>query len=210
MTDQAEPPSRYPPADARRRLLARAIDLLVAFAPLLLAPKGHARAGEILSALLILCNDSLFGAGRSLGKRIAGLRVITVGHRVTRASPSPDGSADRGSLVPIGAPANVRQSFLRNWIFVFGIVPALAGRPLALSAAAFACVAAFEGCVALLRLTRDLGQRRLGDLFAGTQVIDASIAAGAFVPTVKAARAAAPLASRAARTNRENTACASR
>jgi uncharacterized RDD family membrane protein YckC len=189
MTDQAEPPSRYPPADARRRLLARAIDLLVAFAPLLLVPRGHPRAGEILSALLLLYNDSLFGAGRSLGKRIAGLRVISLN----------------------GRPSNFRQSCLRNWIFAFAVVPALADRSLAIAAAALFCIAAVEACVALLRLTRDLGQRRLGDLFAGTQVIDASIAAGAFVPAVKAARAAAvPLASRAARTHRENTACASR
>jgi uncharacterized RDD family membrane protein YckC len=189
MTGNGEPPSRYPPADARRRLLARALDLAVAFAPLLLVPRGHATGGEILSALLLLYNDSLFGAGRSLGKRIAGLRVISLS----------------------GKPANFRQSCLRNWIFAFGVVPALAGASLATSAAALACIAAAEACVALLPLTRDLGQRRLGDLFAGTQVIDASIAAGAFVPPMKPARvAAAPLASRAARNHRENTACASR
>jgi uncharacterized RDD family membrane protein YckC len=190
--DQAEPPSRYPPADARRRLIARAIDLGVAFAPLLLVPRGHPRAGEILSALLLICNDSLFGAGRSLGKRLCGLRVVSLA---------------RGR----GGPATVRDSCLRNWLFVFGLLPALLGRPLLFSAVAFACIAALEGAIALLPLTRDLGQRRLGDLFAGTQVIDASIAAGAFAPrTVKSARAAAPLASRAARTHREKQACASR
>jgi len=49
------------------------------------------------------------------------------------------------------------------------------------------------------------------DLFAGTQVIDASIAAGIKVRLpVKAAPAAAPLASRAARQHQETTPCASR
>jgi uncharacterized RDD family membrane protein YckC len=187
--DKAEPPGRYPPADARRRLLARAIDLGVAFAPLLLVPRSHLRAANILAAALLLCTDSLFGPGRSLGKRLAGLRVIALSGRA----------------------ANVRESFLRNGIFLFGLVPALFGRALPLSAAAFACVAAVEACIALLPLTRDLGQRRLGDLFAGTQVIDASIAAGLTVRTpVKAAAVAAPLASRAARQHQETNACASR
>src|ERR1700749_5113221 len=139
--DQSEPPSRYPPADARRRLIARAIDLGVAFAPLLLVPRSHLRAAQVLSALLLLFNDSLFGAGRSLGKRLCGLRVV---------------SLDRAR----GA-ASVRDSCLRNWLFLFGLVPLLAGRSLLLSAAAFACVAALEACIALLPLTRDLGQRRL-------------------------------------------------
>jgi uncharacterized RDD family membrane protein YckC len=187
--DKADPPSRYPPADARRRLVARAVDLLVAFAPLLIVPRGHPVAGEILSAALLLCNDSLFGPGRSLGKRLAGLRVIALS----------------------GRPASVRQSALRNQVFVIGLVPALWGRALPLVAAALCGVAAIEACIALMPLTRDLGQRRLGDLFAGTQVIDASIAAGAFADgSVEPARAAAPLASRAARHHREKDACASR
>jgi uncharacterized RDD family membrane protein YckC len=187
--DQAEPPSRYPPAEAPRRLIARAVDLTVAFAPLLLVPRGHPVGGEILSAALLLCNDSLFGPGRSLGKRLAGLRVIALG----------------------GRPAGIRQSALRNWLFVIGLLPALWGRALPLVAAALACVAAIEACVALLPLTRDLGQRRLGDLFARTQVIDASIAAGAFAERrLETARATAPLASRAARQPREKDACASR
>jgi uncharacterized RDD family membrane protein YckC len=187
--DKVEPERRYPPADARRRLLARAVDLGVAVAPLLLVPRGHPWAGDILSAALLLCTDSLFGPGRSLGKRLAGLRVIALS----------------------GRPANVRESFLRNGLFVFGIVPALFGKAFPLSAAAFACLAAVEACIALMPLTRDLGQRRLGDLFAGTQVIDASIAVGIPAPPlVKAAPAAAPLATRAARQHQETNACASR
>jgi uncharacterized RDD family membrane protein YckC len=194
--DNAEPPSRYPPADARRRLLGRAIDLGVAFAPLLLVPRGHHWAGVILSAALVLCSDSLFGPGRSLGKRLAGLRVVE----------------SRGAFS--GRPATQRQSFLRNGFFLFGLVPACLGQALSLVLLAFACVCVVEAWVALMPLTRDLGQRRLGDLFAGTQVIDASIAAGAAGAVrisrlpVKPAAAAAPLASRAARQPRENKACA--
>ena len=183
---EGEPPSRYPPADARRRLIARAVDLGVAFSPLLLVPRGHHWASVILAAALVLCSDSLFGPGRSLGKRLAGLRVIAV-------------SGSNGSNA---RPASQRQSFLRNGLFLVGLLPAALGQTLPMSAAAFACIAAVEAGIALMPLTRDLGQRRLGDLFASTQVIDASIAAGAAgiavrLP-VKAAPAAAPLASRAA------------
>ena len=185
--DKGEPPSKYPPADARRRLIGRAVDLGVAFAPLLLVPRGHHWASVILSAALLLCADSLFGPGRSLGKRLAGLRVIALS----------------------GRPANQRQSFLRNGLFLIGLLPAALNQPHFAVLAVFASVAGVEAWVALMPLTRDLGQRRLGDLFAKTQVIDASIAAGiALRRPVKAVVAAAPLASRAARQPRETKACA--
>jgi uncharacterized RDD family membrane protein YckC len=191
--DEGEPPSRYPPADARRRLIARAVDLGVAFAPLLLVPRGHHWASVILAAALLLCSDSLFGPGRSLGKRIAGLRVIALSGRA----------------------ASQRQSFSRNGLFLIGLVPAAMHQPYFTTLAVFASVAGVEAWIALMPLSRDLGQRRLGDLFAGTQVIDASIGAGAAGAAgiavrrpVKAAAAAAPLASRAARQPRETKACA--
>ena len=180
--DKAEPPgpaTGAPPADFRRRALARSLDFCVALAPLLLVPRSHLRAGEILSAALLLCGDSLFGPGRSLGKRITGLRVLVLGsHR----------------------PCGNRQSMVRNGIFVLGLLPAAAGAPLPLAFAALACIALLEAGVALRPLTRDLGQRRLGDLLAGTQVIDANIAIGLRpAPPVEPPRAPAPLASRAAR-----------
>ena len=180
--DSSEPPgpsTDYPPADFRRRVLARSLDLCVALAPLLLVPRSHLRAGQILSAALLLCGDSLFGPGRSLGKRVTGLRVLVLG------SPRPCGN---------------RQSMARNAIFVLGLLPAVMGAPLPLTCAALACIALLEAGVALRPLTRDLGQRRLGDLLAGTQVIDASIAIGLpGTKPVEPARAPAPLASRAAR-----------
>jgi len=189
--DKAEPsgprPS-YPPADFRRRAIARAMDLIVALAPLLLVPAGHPVAVALLSSSVLLFGDSLFGAGRSLGKRLAGLRVM---------------------VLSTLRPAGVRESVLRNGLFVLGLAPAFAGAPSPLPAAALACVIVLEAGVALRPLTRDLGQRRLGDLIAGTQVIDGRVALGLSTrPVTNPAPTTAPLASRAAR-QEEGNECAS-
>ncbi|HKC61300.1 MAG TPA: RDD family protein [Myxococcales bacterium] len=177
---KAEPPS-YPPADVRRRALARAVDLCVALAPLLLM-REHARAGELLSLALLLCADALFGTGRSLGKRAAGLRVVQLATR---------------------RPAGIAACLRRNAIFAISLLPALFGasHPVAVTLAVLAVLLAVETGAAFQPLTRDLGARRIGDLIAGTQVIDASLALGLKEPVAKnAARTAAGLAaSRAAR-----------
>ena len=189
--DPAEPPGQrpsYPPADFRRRVFARGIDLLVALAPLLLVPRGHPLATALLCAGLLLFADSLFGPGRSLGKRLAGLRVVVLATR---------------------RPAGVRESVLRNGVFVLAAAPMLAGAHPQLSGAALACIVVLEAGIALRPLSHDLGQRRLGDFIAGTQVIDARLALGLEAPPLaKAAPAPAPLASRAAR-QKDSTACAS-
>jgi len=187
----ADPPGQspsYPHADFRRRGIARGVDLLVALAPLWLVPRGHPFAAALLSAALLLFGDALFGAGRSLGKRLAGLRVIALAWR---------------------RPANVRESALRNAVFAVTMIPAMAGYP-QVSAVALAGAVVVETWVALRPLTRDFGQRRLGDLIGGTQVIDGRLALGLESrPVTNGARATAPLASRAAR-HEEETACASR
>ncbi len=178
-----------PPADFWRRGIARAIDLLIALAPLWLAPRGHPIAAALLSGAILFFSDSLFGPGRSLGKRLAGLRVVVLATR---------------------RPAGVRESVLRNGLFVVGIAPALASAPPQISAVALLCIIVLETGVALRPLTSDLGQRRLGDLVAGTQVIDGRVALTLPErPVSNGARATAPLASRAAR-EEEDTACASR
>jgi len=178
--EKAEPPS-YPPADLRRRAVARALDLCVALAPLLLM-REHALAGELLSLALLLCADALFGTGRSLGKRAAGLRVVQLATR---------------------RPAGITACLRRNSVFAVALLPALLGasHPVAVTLAVLAVVLAVETAVALQPLTRDFGARRIGDLIAGTQVIDASLALGLKEPVAQsAARAAAGLAtSRAAR-----------
>jgi uncharacterized RDD family membrane protein YckC len=179
--EPAEPPS-YPPADLRRRALARAIDLLVGLSPLVLVPRGQPRAGELLCLLLLLAADSLFGAGRSLGKRVAGLRVVALSTR---------------------RPAGISACFKRNAVFAAAPLPALLGapHPLVVTLFALAVLCALEGGIALRPLTRDFGQRRLGDLLAGTQVIDGSVALGLAHGASAGARSpAAPLVtSRAAR-----------
>jgi uncharacterized RDD family membrane protein YckC len=179
--ETAEPPS-YPPADPRRRILARALDLCIGLLPLVLVPGGHPRAGALLSLILLLAGDSLFGTGRSLGKRAAGLRVIALRTR---------------------RPAGISACLKRDAVFAAAPLPALlgAGHPLAVTAAALGVICAVEAAVALRPLTRDLGQRRLGDLLAGTQVIDGSIALGIAQASHADPRAApAPLvSSRAAR-----------
>ena len=173
---KAEPPA-HPPAEFRRRVLARSIDLLVALAPLLLVPRGHPQFGEWLCALLLLCGDSLLGPGRSLGKRFAGLRVMSLATR---------------------RPAPLRATLLRNAVFAVTLVPALLGARVQVSAAALLCVLALEGLVATRPLTKDLGRRRIGDLLAGTQVVDGSIGIALPATTREAQRAPAPFASRAA------------
>jgi len=189
LTEPPGQPLPLPPADFRRRGIARAIDLLVALAPLWLVPRGHPIAAALFSGAILFFSDSLFGAGRSLGKRLAGLRVVVVATR---------------------RPAGMRESVLRNGLFVIGIAPELAGAAPQTSAVALLCIIILEAGVALRPLTRDFGQRRLGDLVAGTQVIDGRVAIGLPErPVTNGARATAPLASRAAR-EEETTACASR
>src|SRR3954471_2066835 len=189
---KAEPPGparEYPPADFRRRALARAVDLFIALLPIFLSPRGHPRAGELLFAALLLYGDSLFGPGRSLGKRLLGLRVVVLATR---------------------RPSGMRDSVLRNLPFALAVLPAVFGASRPLFALALCCIVAAEALVALRPLTRDLGQRRLGDLLAGTQVVDSRVALDLDTnPAVNPARVSAPLASRAAR-RKEPAACASR
>lgn len=152
----------------------------------------HLRAGELIGAALLLTSDSLFGPGRSLGKRLFGLRTL---------------------VVKTQRPAGLRQSLARNVVFALALVPALAGAPLPVTLGALAVILALEAFVALQPLTRDFGRRRLGDLLAGTQVVDASVALRLphSIPARHEPSRAAPLASRAARNRlqRKTAACAS-
>jgi uncharacterized RDD family membrane protein YckC len=188
MMERAEPPG-YPPADVRRRVIARAVDLLVALAPLWLVPRSYNRTGALICAALLLFGDSVAGAGRSVGKRLAGLRVVVL---ATRRAPL------------------LRESMARNLLLAAALLPSALGSPVQVSAAALLVVLAVEGAIASRPLTRDLGRRRIGDLIAGTQVVDASLALGlpAALPT-KTAAAPAPLASRAARFQENPAECAS-
>ena len=149
-----ESPSGYPPADAARRAVARLCDTLAAAIPFALP--GVARPIAVLvAAALVLCGDRLFGPGRSLGKRLAGLRVIVVKTR---------------------QPGGITASMRRNLWFAASLLPlAIHSQNIYITFSAIIGIASIEAAIAVLPLTRDLGRRRLGDLLAGTQVIDASI-----------------------------------
>ncbi len=160
-TERAEPPgarSPFPPADARRRIVARLIDLAVPVCALMAAPEGQRRPIALGAGALLLCSDALFGSGRSLGKRLCSLRIVTV---------------------PQGRPPAMRNALLRNVLFAVSMLPAVASpAPVArwLALAALGVALAVEAAYALRPLLRELGQRRIGDLLAGTQVIDSRIA----------------------------------
>lgn len=129
------------------RALARLIDFLLAFALARYLPPF----GPIAAAAYLLVADALM-TGQSLGKRLFGVRVMSVTRR---------------------APAGLVESVLRNSPFalvaIFGSVallwPALfvAGVP----------ILAFETYRAV---THPLGLR-IGDLFADSQVIDGKVLA---------------------------------
>jgi hypothetical protein len=75
-------------------------------------------------------------------------------------------------------PAPLFATLKRNLPFAAALLPGLLPGPSSrfVALAALAAALGVEALVALRPLARELGQRRLGDLWAGTQVIDASIA----------------------------------
>ena len=123
-------------------------------------------AGVIAGFLYLLVADAIF-SGQSVGKRIAGIKVVHV---------------------PTRTPANVVQSVIRNspfaLAFAFYAIP-LAGWFLLIVVGL--PLLAFEGYMVY---SDHLGIR-IGDVFADTQVIDTKVIAGSPVPLT-----AAPLAPR--------------
>jgi uncharacterized RDD family membrane protein YckC len=169
----AEPPGSgplYPPADLRRRGLARLCDTLLGVSPLALILVGQPVAAGLACVAFALCNDRLFGPGRSLGKRLFGLRCVVLETR---------------------QPAGLSASMKRNAAIALSLLPASSGdaRSLWLSATALLVVAISETLTVVAPLQRivNLGRLRIGDYAAGTQVIDASIALG--LPVAPARRA---------------------
>lgn len=140
--------SPYPKAALLPRFVARASDLVLSF----LLSGISEKAGVLAGLLYLLVADALM-QGQSIGKRIAGVKVVHV---------------------PTRSPADVRHSMVRNapfaLAFLFSTVSlwgwllfVLIGLPLIL----------FE---AYMVYTDALGVR-LGDIFADTQVIDAKVVA---------------------------------
>jgi uncharacterized RDD family membrane protein YckC len=141
--------SPYPKAALLPRAIARVADTVVSLA--LSAIAGE--VGVLAGLLYLLIADAIFN-GQSIGKRIAGIKVV---HVPTRSS------------------ANVVQSMIRNspfaLAFIFQAVPPVGwflllvvGLPLLI----------FEGYMVY---SDHLGIR-IGDVFADTQVIDTKVFAG--------------------------------
>jgi len=128
------------------RAMARLFDAVVASILLLALPVP---AGEALAAAYLLLSDG--AAGQSLGKRLVGIRAVAWRRRT---------------------PASLRQSALRNWMLaavpLLGLVPTVG--PLWVGAAGLGVVLAEAALAAL----DELGWR-MGDRFAGTQVVDTSV-----------------------------------
>jgi len=139
--------SPYPKADLTLRALARLVDFLVAFALAWYAPP----VGPIAAAVYMLVADALMN-GQSLGKRLFGVRAMSVARR---------------------APAGLMESVLRNSPFalvaVFGSV-ALLWPALFVAGPA---ILVFEG----YRAVTEPQGIRMGDLFADTQVVDGKVLA---------------------------------
>jgi uncharacterized RDD family membrane protein YckC len=150
MRDARPEGSPYPKADLTLRGLARLFDLALALA----AAQVPGPAGPLLACLYLLGSDGLLH-GQSLGKRIFGVRTMTIA---------------RGASA--GRPAGYRESMLRNlplallalfygitlvgWLLLFVV-----GIP----------VLAFESWM----VWSDRLGIRIGDIFADTQVVDAKV-----------------------------------
>ena len=133
----------YPePADPVTRIAAKVIDLLLAAMLAKLVPP----IGMVMGIVYLLVGDGLEG-GRSVGKRLLGLRVI---HPETRE------------------PATTRQSILRNVhlavLFAFMFLPIL-GYVLAV------VLGTFTLAVELYAIFNDPHGLRMGDLFAESIVV---------------------------------------
>jgi hypothetical protein len=154
------PPARragspYPKAALLPRAVARASDLTLA----LLLSSFPGKAGVLAGLLYLLVADALWH-GQSVGKKIAGIKVV---HVPTRTS------ADIRHSMVRNAPFAL--AFLFTAISILGwLLFLLIGLPLIL----------FEGYMVY---TDSLGIR-LGDIFADTQVIDAKVVAGAPLSSV--------------------------
>jgi uncharacterized RDD family membrane protein YckC len=170
MRDARSEGSPYPKADLTLRLLARLVDLTLAFAVANVARE----AGPPLAALYLLVADGLM-EGQSIGKRIFGVRAVVLPPKgLTR-----------------GRPAGYRESVLRN--APFALVGLFYGLTLVGWLLLFVVglpIVAFE---AYMAWSDRLGIR-IGDIFADTQVVDGKVVSKAEIVTASDLRAAAPVA----------------
>ncbi len=128
------------PSGLLPRAVAKVIDLVV----VAVAVEVLHKSGLFAGILYILISDSLF-EGRSLGKRVLGLRVLRED----------------------GGPCTVRESMLRNATIALGV---LLWRIPLIGWLLFLCLLGLEFVV----LLGSDGDRRLGDEIAKTHVVEAA------------------------------------
>jgi uncharacterized RDD family membrane protein YckC len=138
--------SPYPKAEILPRLLARLTDfILAAIFPLALGDAGH-----IVAVLFLLFADGMLH-GQSPGKKLMGIKVVHL---------------------PSGREIDYRESGLRNFPLALAVLLKLlpsVGNTLFLTVGA--ALVAFEAW----QVVSDKLGLRMGDLFAGTQVIDTKV-----------------------------------
>ncbi len=139
-------PRPYPKADLLHRAVGRFVDLVIAVLLGRLLPE----VGSAVAIAYLLLGDGLL-EGQSLGKKLAGLRVMNLKTR---------------------RPAGYRESALRNFPFAlvafFYVIPIIGWLLFPLGGL---FIFAFE---AYMTVT-DRHGFRIGDVFADTQVVDASV-----------------------------------
>lgn len=146
--------SPYPKAELLPRLLARLTDSILAA----VLPAAGGSVGGIAAVLYLLFADGMFH-GQSPGKKLLGIKVVRLG----------------AGRLPSGGDIDPRESALRNFPFALALllffIPAI-GHFLFLTAGSALIV--FEGW----QVVSDKLGLRMGDLFAGTQVVDTKVLVG--------------------------------
>jgi len=144
------PESPYPRCNLVLRALARLADLGVAYGLGLAA----GRAGLVVALLYLLLADGIFH-GQSVGKRIFGVKAV---------------------FLPMRTDARFRDSTLRNAPLALVVLLRMMPDPLGVRAG-LAGLVVIVGVEAWKALTDPLG-RRLGDVWAQTQVVDGKVVSG--------------------------------
>lgn len=146
--------SPYPKAELLPRLLARLTDSILAA----VLPAAAGTVGGIAAVLYLLFADGVFH-GQSPGKKLLGIKVVRLAGRL-----------------PAAGEIDSRESALRNFPFALALllffIPTI-GHFLFLTAGSALIV--FEGW----QVVSDKLGLRMGDSFAGTQVVDTKVLVGA-------------------------------
>ena len=147
---EGAPESPYPRCSRVLRTLARCVDIGLAYALAVAA----GRAGLVVALLYLLLADGVFH-GQSVGKRIFGVKAV---------------------FLPLRTGARFRDSTLRNAPLALVVLLRMMPEPLGLRAGLAGLVVIVS--VEAWKAFRDPLGRRLGDVWAQTQVVDGKVVSG--------------------------------